>query len=71
MSGNMYQLRFRTKQPIGSSVTVNGPYDMFGYVLSHEDTNEHGTLHLIRGTGNQELRSQAYANFQWNQLLKD
>ena len=52
--GNLYQLRFRTKYPIGSNIEVNGPYDRRGIVIDILDTNENGTLHLIRGTRNAE-----------------
>jgi hypothetical protein len=52
MSGNLYQLRARYKVPVGQYFPVDGPHDTHGYVVSHKDTNEHGTLHLVRGTGN-------------------
>jgi len=53
--GNLYQLRTKLAYPVGSSFVVNGP-DMFGYVVKHIETNESGTLHLVRGTGKVQAR---------------
>ena len=52
MSFNMYQFRSKRKVPPGQYFPVDGPHDTHGYVISHKDTNEEGTLHLVRGTGN-------------------
>ena len=62
MSGNLYQLRFKYKIPVGRNVDIDGPrdvipYDRYGYVVAIKDTNEHGTLHLIRGTGHRQKRN--------------
>jgi len=58
MSGNLYQLRSRTRLRPGSPYTVNGPFDMFGYVIKSEhkpdDNKAEPYLNLIRGTGNTE-----------------
>lgn len=57
MSGNLYQLRFKYKIPVGRNVDIDGPHDRYGYVVAIKDTNEHGTLHLIRGTGHRQERN--------------
>ena len=50
MSGNMYQLWFKSKRT--GVIDINGPYDQYGYVLGYSIKHEDkGFLHLIRGTG--------------------
>ena len=57
--GALYQLRFKIKHPIGSGLDIGPVGDRYGYVVSHKDTNAHGTLHLIRGTGDTLCRINA------------
>lgn len=52
--GNLYQLRSRHNRSNGSEWYINGPYDMWGYVikqLEDNDVEKGGYLYLIRGTG--------------------
>ena len=52
MSGCMYQLRTNEHLPVGLCVLIGGPHDRFGQILREKDTNNRGTLYLIRGIGN-------------------
>jgi hypothetical protein len=49
--GALYQLRAKAYLHQGEAVAVNAPYDHYGYIVSIMDTNDRGTLYLIRGTG--------------------
>ena len=54
MSGNLYQLR--TEAPVGAAVTINGPYDKYGFVVARRDSGHH----LIRGTGSERPARTTY-----------
>jgi hypothetical protein len=51
MGENLYQFRTRTGLTVHSGVQLDGPHDKYGYVIAAKDTNDKGTLFMIRGTG--------------------
>lgn len=55
---HLYQLRYKYKLGQGDHVEINGPHDTYGIVVSHISDvppNSEGHLHLIRGTGSNNL----------------
>lgn len=52
MSGGLYQLHSHMNLSRGDCVLIQGPYDMYGLVLSKLDgVRDNRQLYLIRGTG--------------------
>jgi len=60
-AGQRYQLPARNQVANGSYVTVNGPWDRFGVVMSSKPTKD-GFLHVIRGV-KQRLLDKPVARF--------
>lgn len=56
MSGNLYQLRHRHHKANGLEFYINGPYDLWGYIVKMIEGNnieKGGYLYLVRGTGSE------------------
>jgi len=52
MANNLYQLTSAIRNlPVGTPFTINGPYDVFGYVVKRLEKRATESLYLIRGTG--------------------
>ena len=51
MSYNLYQLRSKNRFNVGHYFYIDGPHDTHGIVRAVKDTNDQGTLYLVRGTG--------------------
>ena len=69
MSGNLYQPYSNTKLPNGTQVMLNAPYDKWGVVLKYEGYRD-GVgyhVHLVRGKGNADTPSGAFAKAIWTQ----
>lgn len=48
-TGQLYQLRSKSKLHDGAYVAVNGPWDTYGVVLSSTDQGADGYLNVVRG----------------------
>lgn len=51
--GELYQLRSKQELEVDQDVSINGPYDKFGYIVKIIKKEATGILYLIRGTGNE------------------